>query len=232
MVRPLKPIINSITPLRLIALKGVAAEKRCDDSSRLHSSRLHSSSRILLRSFLLQLFTCMFFSSANQVFAQDNISIIHNQLRYEEIPSPGELFKLSVSLQGTREVHPHIKLIMLMDGKLLEYPLGTGKFNSNNQPEFELLLPAPESELSYQFILPIKSGEVLSSKQFSYKRQCAEKRSLTVLPIAESDQGALFKGLSQAAADLEYEVKLYRVADELLQKVKASLRNVPSEDGE
>jgi len=148
------------------------------------------------------------------------------------MPSPGELFKLTVSLQGTREVHPHIKLILLLDGKLLEYPLGTGKLNTNHDPEFELMIPAPERDLSYQFILPIEPDGVLSSTQFSYRRQCSEKRALTTFPIKESDQGALFKALSQAATDLEYEVKLYRVADELLQRIKGSMRNVPSEDEE
>ncbi len=200
--------------------------------SALINSRETTRSHIKILLLTIQALIWSSFLLASQLLAQDGILINHNQPSYEEIPSPGELFKLSVSLQGTKEVHPHIKVIMLLDGKLLEYPLGTGKLNSNNQPEFELLMPAPESELSYQFILPIKSGEVLSSKQFSYRRNCAEKRGLTVLPIKENDQGLLFKALSQAAADLEYEVKLYRVADELLQKVKASMRNVPSEDGE
>lgn len=200
-------------------------------SARINSYRTLQSHHKFI-ALTLQSLALSYFLSANQLLAQDGILINHTQLRNEEIPSPGELFKISVSLQGTKEVHPHIKVIMLLDGKLLEYPLGTGKLNSNNQPEFELLIPAPESELSYQFILPIKSGEVLSSKQFSYRRNCAEKKVLTVLPIKESDQGLLFKALSQAAADLEYEVKLYRVADELLQKVKNSMQNVPSEDGE
>ena len=199
-------------------------------SARINSCRTLQSHHKFI-ALTIQSLAFSYFLSASQLLAQDGILINHTQLRNEVIPSPGELFKISVSLQGTKEVHPHIKVIMLLDGKLLEYPLGTGKLNSNNQPEFELLIPAPESELSYQFILPIKSGEVLSSKQFSYRRNCAEKKALTVLPLKESDQGLLFKALSQAAADLEYEVKLYRVADELLQKVKNSMQNVPSEDG-
>ena len=198
----------------------------------IEATRFHRHLKVKLKSFVLYLITCSFFFLSDSPLAQENIKIIHNQLRYEEVPSPGELFKLTVALQGTREVHPHIKLIMLMDGKLLEYPLGFGKLNANNEPEFELLIPSPEAELSYQFIVPLKSGVVLSSAQFSYKRQCKEKKDLTVLPTKEKDQGELFKALSQAATDLEYEVKLYRVADDLLQKVRGLIRNVPSEDGE
>jgi len=183
-----------------------------------------------IRLLIISLSTLALVVTSSIIFAQESLRIIHKQLNQEDMPSPGELFSLTVSLQGTREVHPHIKLIMLMDGKLLEYPLGTGKLNSNNEPEFQLMVPAPEFELSYQFIIPTSSDGVLSSPQFSYKRQCAEKKILTEFPIKESDQGVLFRALSQTATNLEYEVKLYRVADDLLQKIKKSASNVPSDD--
>lgn len=217
MCRSIKEILNDLPSFRSI-LSGLAC--CCTPCSK------------LIKLTFLGVVACALISAPRKLIAQENIRIIHSPHRYEDVPAPGELFKIQVSLQGSREVHPNLKLVMLMDGKLIEYPLGTGKLNSSNEPEFELLLPAPEAELSYQFILPMQSGGVLSSSQFNYRRQCAEKKGLTVIPVKEKDQGVLFKGLSQAATDLEYEVRLYRTADDLLQKIKNSMRTVPTEDGE
>ena len=101
-----------------------------------------------------------------------SISISHISPKPDELPYPGQKFKIRVQLKGTKETERQLRIIFIKDGSLIDMSSFNAELNEHDVPTYEISLHAPLAEMVYQFMLYNPDGSALSSPRYSVRRNC------------------------------------------------------------
>lgn len=75
---------------------------------------------------------------------------------------------------------------MVRDGRLTESVVDKSYINEYEQTIYEMTIPSPLVEITYQFVVPLKDGSVVSSMRYSVRRSCIPQVDSALLEISES----------------------------------------------
>lgn len=139
------------------------------------------------------------------------------QIDANKMPFPGERITLRAEVSNTRDFRLPIRLLAVRDGKFYEISAASGLLGSNERPQYQVEIPAPLAELSYQFVLIQPNGTVATSKRLVARRSCIPD----ITPVmgempADVDGSERFNRLIVDNLKLEQEISnLERTAQEL-----------------
>lgn len=169
-------------------------------------------------------FSFIIIISINAAFAQTSnrqISLLHTEIKPEQLPYPGVNLTLSVAIANTKDSQLILKGYIVRDGKLLEITLGDVSQDQNERLVFSSTLAAPLAEMNYHFVLLGPKGVVASSKRYAVRRTCLPDVTGVDLNLAEDIEmkDKLIKLQSQASG-LQDEVQNYEGVKKLLDELK------------
>ena len=153
------------------------------------------------------------------------IEIYHEPPSGEELPAPAESLTLRVQIINTRDITMKMTAVISMDGRLTQVPLKNEYLNAYDHPEFSLSVSAPQGEMTYQFVLYLPDGTLLSSERYRIRRPCrldttlADPKEITKLR-GDDRLGAVVT----LARNLKLHADAYTQAIALLQELKELIK--------
>ena len=175
-------------------------------------------------------FICMCFvfaTSGTPAYAQalsptssKPVKIQHKAPNVKALPQPGELITLYVYLRHTRDTNRELRAFLTRDNKLSVLSIADSYLNEYDYPTYEITVPAPMAELSYEFALVNPDGSSAHSGPYQLRRKCLPDMSEPELNITEdiSFRGKV-EALTLHAMQLERQLLSYETAETLLQEL-------------
>ena len=152
--------------------------------------------------------------------AQDALRFVGKTLSEKDLPFTGYPLTVSMELEGTRNVSQRLHAVLVRDGRLTSVTLPEGYLNEFDRPQFDVEIPAPETVLSYQFVLEREDGSLLFSDRYSVARACLP--DTTPYRPDRGDQGdeqVRLRELVWSSKKLEHLLVMYGQIEKLLAKI-------------
>ncbi len=149
------------------------------------------------------------------------VEILHVAPAPKQLPAPGEMMKLLVTLKNTKDSERRLRAFIVRDGQMLDISVPTAQFNQEEMPYYEVPLYAPEGEMLYLFMLYNPDGSVTSSNRYFVRRLCLPNTTLAsgkVDPSLPPDQRLI--QLASQVADLNRDIKSYEMVLSLLKDLQ------------
>lgn len=159
---------------------------------------------------------------AQEQEAKELPRVTHTSPDGRRLPHPGVPLPLEVTIVNTQQVDQRLRVVAVQDGELFDFSVNKSTVDLQDHPHYIVSLYAPLKELSYQFFLYDKSGEVIASPKYTIKRECQPVVDLVTLPLPEEQKGDP-KTMSNVAARLEKEIEAYENAAKLLVELEQEL---------
>ncbi|NLF24868.1 MAG: hypothetical protein GX589_04325 [Deltaproteobacteria bacterium] len=160
-----------------------------------------------------------------QSSAEIPVEIYHETPEPSEIPPPGEPLSINVQLLGSRDITMKMIAFLAIDGQLTQAPLENRYLNAYDRPEFSLKIHAPQTEMSYQFVLYKPDGKALSSVRYQLRRPCRLNTALSSAEEVAKLQGEeRLNSLVVLARNLKLHSSAYAQAITLLQELKEMIK--------
>lgn len=154
------------------------------------------------------------------------ISFSHLPLPADQLPNPGELMKLEVSLVGTRDSDRNLRGYIVRDGQLTEFVLPEAKYDLRDRPMYSFEINAPLAELSYQFVLDNPDGTYAYSQRYLIRRRCWPQTDLAGTDLDPSLQDLdRLKELYGKSMLLERNNRAYDSALKILEQLQQEIDN-------
>lgn len=165
--------------------------------------------------------------SENAVVKRDDLARVkfrHLPVNGDELPFPGQPYKLRVELEGTKNFARPLRAVASIDGRLLDLRAEPGVMNEYDRVTYVVPVHSPLVELSYQFFLSDEDGRVISSEQYRSHRSCVPETTPVKLGIPpEVSSRDKLELLSHQAKRLERESSTYSRILKLLEELKPNL---------
>lgn len=154
--------------------------------------------------------------------------LVHQPVIIDQAPT-GKDLTLSVQLAGSQSTEQLLKAYIVRDGELRTLTAQNAFLNVRDIPTYEIIIPAPSEEMSYQFFMHLKDGSVISSQRYSLRRSCVTPDAdMTALESIDDPYKRLATATSQAQ-DLETEIDLYTKAVKVLEELVNTLEGLETE---
>ena len=186
---------------------------------------MHIRHRFIVSLFLLLLVADVGVFVGNACAQSDSaikIQYTHVAPTNDTLPAPG--FPLTLTVQMNREVIAvgmHVRAIISRDGVLTEVQDQEPRLDAMEKVYFDVEIPSPLVEMSYQFIFVDKSGNSVGTRRYSVTRTCAP--SVIGNVVVPHGKGSVSKddakALKATADALDDEIKLY-------EKISGSLSSI------
>jgi hypothetical protein len=163
------------------------------------------------------------FASALSLSAEGRIG--HTPLRSNQLPEPGTAITLSFIPDALPGVIARERLLVIRDGKMLDVPLVEGPIEGKDQLAHNAIVHAPLAELSYQALITLADGTVVTSPRYTLKRNCLPNIALATLddPQESSVKERLERYVIQAR-ELERELTQYDIAIGLVESLLGQMK--------
>jgi hypothetical protein len=180
-------------------------------------------------------------SMAQETDESAGVEILHTPPKGTELPNPGELFPLKITLLNTKETDLKVRAFIILDGRLTEVPLLSNNLDVSDRPEYGAEIHAPLARLSYQVVVYRKDGQPKLSEHFTVQRPCIphltfpSAESLAGLdptgkPIQPDVRQRLISYVERCTI-LEREREQYDIAFKLLDQIKTGLAELKEAQG-
>ncbi len=160
------------------------------------------------------------FSTA--VAAEGPISFAHQPPTLAELPPPGRSLTLFAYLKNSADASLPVRAIIVKDGRMMMIDPTKVYRNEYDQATFEFKIYAPVAEISYQFVLSNKGGQLITSTNFKLRRTCLPEVSVKV-EKPPGPAGVQINAMLEQAKGLEIELKTWEHAAKALDELKAAL---------
>jgi hypothetical protein len=107
-------------------------------------------------------------------------SFAANQLNEIDLPAPGSSLNITAHSFDRLDLQPKARVVYVRDGELTDVFLPPSRLGSNGRPEYMLNIPAPVSDLSYQFFRYNPDGTITSSQKVFVNRNCLPKSEYSI----------------------------------------------------
>ena len=155
-----------------------------------------------------------------------DIAIHFTPLAGNALPLPGRKLTLTAQLANTREILP-VRALVVKDGRVMKVLPAKAFLNTSDFPEYVFELQAPNSELSYQFVLTRENSAPLFSRRHRVTRECLPPKAMTVEEAeAKLQREDLLLAYAKRADEVDREAGLYVAAQELLNEVTEILKEL------
>lgn len=170
-----------------------------------------------------------FIFAASMALAEDPSSpgpaldISHTPPKPSELPSPGKTLSLTAMLKRNPAfADSRMNAIIVSDGRLMEIQNREPTFDDQDRLKFTVDIPAPITELAYQFVLFDSKGSSTISRRYSVKRECIPDIKLTSLERTSQDSGTQGEvvALVEQSSGLEKDIGLYESAVSILSQIQ------------
>ena len=157
------------------------------------------------------------------------VSLVVKALSETDLPYPGQPVKLMAGLVNTRSTEGKMVLALTRDGRFSEIPFKPGYLNRDDRPVYEVEMPAPVAEISYQAILHNPDGSFISSQRYVLRRKCIPEVDMAPSQIDPAVQGSeRLRQMMIQKDKLESDLKSYDQVIDLLQKITQKLKDLRS----
>lgn len=153
------------------------------------------------------------------------ITISHIPPQPQYLPHPSRTLELTANLEGSKDTHLPLRLVAILDGRLLDTVAVESVWNYQDKPTYTFQLPAPQEEISYQFILLQDQKPLTISPRFRVRRNC--KPDLEVVKAGVDEEkplGAQTLQLFEITQKLDHELAAYEKSYELLEEIEQLLK--------
>lgn len=178
--------------------------------------------------YLLSLFIQLptYISQLEEAVAQNSkVELSHTPPKEDSLLLPGDMMELKVKTIGTRYVDLQLRLIAILDDKLIDISIPTGTVENDENAVYSVQLPTPISSLQYQFIGFDNSKKPLVSKWFNLKRTCSFDASKTQVDLQSVQNSDRVDELFILSSRLERELKAYKFSENILQEILMFIKN-------
>jgi hypothetical protein len=149
------------------------------------------------------------------------VEIVHIAPTPKQLPAPGELMSLNVSLKNTKDSERKLRAFVVRDGQMLDLTIPSGQYNQQEEPYYEVPLYAPEGELLYLFMLYNPDGSITRSDRYYVRRSCLPDTTLALGKIDKTlKPDAQLVELVAQAERLKRDIKSYETVLLLLKDLK------------
>jgi hypothetical protein len=155
------------------------------------------------------------------------LQLHHQPPPAKSIPFPGQELTLEVTVLNSKKIDNRLRVLAVHDGKLVDFSLTEGSADLQDRAHYSVKLPAPISELNYQFVLYGANDTVSVSPRYSLRRPCEPDLRSTVIEREPNDNSSEQIRLAKIARSLEREIKAYEFAVRVLEELERSLSEAP-----
>jgi hypothetical protein len=157
-------------------------------------------------------------------FEKRPVQIVLGENRPEKLPAPGLPIELNAKLLNTRDFRQPLRLLLVKDQNFQEILTNPGLPDSGETPRYSISIPAPLVELSYQFLLTLADGSIVTSPRQSIRRDCVPDITPALEQIGSEISGdARFKTLIEQNKTIENEISNLQLTIEDLKQVNTML---------
>ncbi len=154
------------------------------------------------------------------------IQYTHVQPNVDVLPTPG--LPLTLTIQMNKEVLTvgmKVRGIITRDGVLTEVQDQEPRFDAMEKVYFDLEIPSPLAEVSYQFVFTDKSGNSVTTRRYQLTRKCIP--NVTGGAIIPDGQEQVTKDdarqLKESADRLDEEIQLYEKVSQSLSLIQEAI---------
>ncbi len=152
--------------------------------------------------------------------AQSRIGFLHTPPKPESLPYPGQPMTISAGLTHTRETKFPMRIVLSRDGRFMELPSKEAYLDKYDRPIYEVSLPAPIAEVTYQMFVVAGEDQVMASPRYTVRRNCIPQIALATGEVPAQVQGTeRLQKLIQESRALENDLKGYEFSLELLEEL-------------
>lgn len=149
------------------------------------------------------------------------VELVHVAPTGKQLPPPGELMTLTVTLKKTKDSERKLRAFVVRDGQMLDLSVPSAQYNQQEEPFYEVPMYAPEGEILYLFLLYNPDGTVTRSDRYFVRRPCLPEIALTSGKVDQSLQpDAKLVELIDQSVRLNRDIKLYETALGLLRELQ------------
>ena len=150
------------------------------------------------------------------------IGILHAPPKPNDLPYPGQPLTLVATLTNTRDTNFPMRIAVSRDGRFMEVPAKEAYLDKNDRPTYEVSVPAPIAELTYQMFVAQGEGHALSSPRYAVRRACIPQVELAAGDVPKDVQGMeRLRKLVNESRSLENDLAGYQQVLKLLSDLKA-----------
>lgn len=164
-----------------------------------------------------------------QLFAQSGtaaVKITHHPPQSQYLPYPGRTLELIAQLDGTKEVDLPLRFVAVVDGRLLDLTVAKSVWDYQDRPTYTFQIPAPQRELSYQFLLLGKTETLATSPNYRIRRTCLPDLEVVKGEVDESRPlGSQSSELFLTANKLDQELAAYERIYQLVKEIDGLLKD-------
>ena len=117
------------------------------------------------------------------------VGLLHTPPKAEVLPYPGQNQTLTLRLTNTRETERKLIVALIKDGRFMQVDAKNAYLNEVDLPTYDVVVPAPIAEMSYQFLLFAPDGSVQSSPRYYLRRSCVPEIDTADTKIGPEIQG-------------------------------------------
>lgn len=150
----------------------------------------------------------------------------HTQPNVDTLPTPG--LPLTLTVQTNKDVLPlgmKVRAIITRDGVLTEVQDQEPRIDALEKVFFDIDIPSPLAELTYQFVFTDKTGNAVTTRRYKLARKCIPAVIGSV--AVPDDKGQITKDdarvLKETADHLDEEIQLYEKASQMLTAIQEAI---------
>ena len=154
------------------------------------------------------------------------IQYTHIQPNVDALPNPG--LPLNLTIQMNRDVLSvgmKVRAIVSRDGVMTEIQDQEPRVDAMEKIYYDMEVPSPMAELSYQFVFSDKRGNAVTTRRYTLARKCLP--SVTGSVVVPSGQTSVSKDdarqLKEFTDRLDEEIQIYERASSLLAQIQESI---------
>ena len=133
---------------------------------------------------------------------------------------------LRLILQNTHDTSRMLVGLFTIDGQVTVVPTSKAYLNEYDNAVYELILSAPLTDFSYQFIVYEADGNVVKSKRYDVRRPCRPDITVSTVDAATITDGLeRVQVLVQQSRSLDSEARRYERALELVAELEELLED-------
>lgn len=156
--------------------------------------------------------------------AGKGVNFAHTPPRPQDLPYPGQSITLYAYLTNTRETRFPLRVSMSRDGRFEEVIAKDAYLDKEDRPTYEITVPAPVGEMTYQMFLVNPDGNILPSPRFAVRRSCVPQVELAQGEVPADVQGVdRLRRLVAESKGLENDLSGYNQVLRLLGQLKGVL---------
>ena len=152
------------------------------------------------------------------------MSVLNQPPDPKDLPLPGQPVEVVFQLLDAWDVIKGVRILAVVDGRLMEIPIKNSYLNKHDQPEYIVQIPAPLSQLSYQILVPDGNGDYSWSRRFFVRRSCLPVTDLIDLDADWRVNGqGLVRACSERASALERELFAFERSLDLVRELRLEM---------